>query len=245
MPIITDGIMSTNRAVAANLRVMVAMFCCLLAVSVVGCLPGGLNSPPEIKVIEYPQDIDVDTDVKLVCHASDADGDVLAYQWQCDYGKIIGGGAEVTWHSPDETGMYIIRVTIKDWRGAAISRDISMQVIDSSYLEPATNLVINLQDWDGEDELILKTVWVRPAAEIAINVINVEGIRDAHVTYTWSTNGGRIVGPGLKEQKADRVGWYSPGVPGTYNVILVINRQSGEPLKYVVEFGVKNPHCCE
>jgi len=151
----------------------------------------------------------------------------------------------VTWHSPDETGLYIIRITVKDWRGAAVSRDIGMQVIDSTYLMPATNLVINLQEGINDDEVTLRTVWVYPASEIAINFLGGERTSSEPVTYTWTTNGGRLVGPGLEEKKAAAVGWYSPGVPGTYYVALEVNPFKGKQSKFIIEFGVKNPHCCE
>lgn len=227
------------------LRLFLIVFCCLPALSAFGCLPVGSNSVPDIGSIEYPQDIDVDSDVKLVCHADDTDGDSLSYRWQSDYGKITGMGSEATWHSPDESGLYLIKVIVQDTKGGSVSKDIGISVIDSSYLMPATNLVINLQDSIYQDELTLKTVWVYPASEIAINFLGGERTGSEQVSYTWTTNGGRLVGPGLKEKKAAAVGWYSPGVPGTYYVALEVNPLQGKQSKYMVEFGVKNPHCCE
>lgn len=227
-----------------KLRISI-VFCCLMSLLACGCLPEGSNRVPDIGSIECPQDIDVDSDVKLVCHADDTDSDSLSYQWQSDYGKITGVGSDATWHSPDESGLYLIKVIVRDGRGGSVSQDIVLPVIDSSYLMPATNLVINLQDSIYQDELTLKTVWVYPASEIAINVLRGERTGSEQVSYTWTTNGGRLVGPGLKEKKAAAVGWYSPGVPGTYYVALEVNPFQGKQLKYIIEFGVKNHHCCE
>lgn len=230
---------------SAGLHLLSTGICFLMALFVVSCLPAWFNHAPEITVVEYPGETDINTDIKLTCQATDIDGDMLRYQWQCDYGKISGEGAAITWTSPEEPGVYTTIVIVKDGRSAEATRRITLRVLRGSQALPATNLVINLQDTHTKDAITLKPVIVRPAAEIAINYITGKTETFDSMNYTWTTNGGKFVGPGLKENRASAVAWYSPGVPGDYLVNLSVADSSGTLANYVLEFTVKNPSCCE
>jgi hypothetical protein len=55
--------------------------------------------------------------ILLHCLASDANGDVLTYNWSTDAGVISGSGKDVDWTAPDTEGIYTISVEVDDGKG--------------------------------------------------------------------------------------------------------------------------------
>jgi hypothetical protein len=62
--------------------------------------------------------------------------------------------------------------------------------------------------------------------------------------YTWYCNGGRIMGPSVKDGKASKIGWAPPGVPGKYTVMVTIYDALGNTHVACTYINVIYPNCC-
>ncbi len=88
-----------------------------------------VNNPPVIASL-VPSAISVapGESCTVSCDASDADDDILTYEWSFTNGEISGEGSTVTWTAPETEGIYTIGVTVSDGRGgtAGASCDITV-----------------------------------------------------------------------------------------------------------------------
>lgn len=88
-----------------------------------------INQPPIItSLTAEPQAVKKATTSTIECTAQDPDGDELSYTWSANGGSISGEGATVTWVAPNNTGSYIITITVTDGRGGQAIQDIDMEV---------------------------------------------------------------------------------------------------------------------
>ena len=72
--------------------------------------------------------------VEVAAYARDPDGDALTYDYQPDGGYIMGSGARVTWHPPENVGPHGMTVRVRDGRGAQASGRAGILVIAPTLL---------------------------------------------------------------------------------------------------------------
>jgi outer membrane protein OmpA-like peptidoglycan-associated protein len=138
--------------------------------------------------------------VMVNVNASDPDGDALAYSWTASGGSIQGSGAQVTWMIGGlAPGNYRATVNISDNRGGTISCTADLRV-DPRPNRPPTAML-------SADRT---TVLVGERVGFTANCMDPDG---DPLTYTWTTNGGQIVGTGAAVQ-LDTTGL----APGSYTV---------------------------
>jgi len=90
----------------------------------------GNNNPPEINsFISERLVIRVGQTSELWVEATDPDGDALTYEWFVLLGDIIGDGSNVLYSAAYCcAGINKITVTVKDSRGASVSKNIDINV---------------------------------------------------------------------------------------------------------------------
>jgi formylglycine-generating enzyme required for sulfatase activity len=76
----------------------------------------------------------------ITCTASDADGDVLIYDWQSTGGVISGSGSRITWTAPVTVGTYTITCDVSDGEGS-VSEDIGIIVFET----PVPGAMVSVQ----------------------------------------------------------------------------------------------------
>jgi hypothetical protein len=92
-----------------------------------------INHPPAInKMTVKPRKINIGASSAITCSASDADNDTLNYNWSALSGKIIGGGANITWTAPNSIGNFYVVCTVSDGKGGSVSDSINLEVRDFS-----------------------------------------------------------------------------------------------------------------
>lgn len=130
--------------------------------------------------------------LQVMCAASDADGDLLSYEWTSTGGNISGTGAIANWTAPQEVGVYNVTVVVKDTLGWGDTTSISLSVATGN---PPTidKLIVT-----AKEPKYLKTtssgytVGRTKQYDIACNVSDAS----AGVSYTWSCESGAIAGGG-------------------------------------------------
>ncbi len=89
----------------------------LILVALTGCG----NHPPTISgVTASPSSVQPNELTTITCTATDADGDMLAYEWQSvDEGGVTYTDPSFSWTAPASTGAYRFYVTVSDGKGGA------------------------------------------------------------------------------------------------------------------------------
>ncbi|MFC2008803.1 PKD domain-containing protein [Chloroflexota bacterium] len=64
----------------------------------------------------------------LTCMASDLDGGALTYEWLSAEGSIESQESTATWESPEEGGLYQVKVVVTDDTGNQTSKSITLRV---------------------------------------------------------------------------------------------------------------------
>lgn len=80
-----------------------------------------VKDTPALTLVKY-ENADVS------CEATDSDKDELAYTWKATGGKIKGGGPNIQWLAPMDTGVYTITCEVSDGKGGTASFTISVTV---------------------------------------------------------------------------------------------------------------------
>lgn len=83
------------------------------------------NSAPQINslIAEYDS-IQTNNSVTLTCDATDADGDLLTYNWSVNIGTISGSGNSVSWIATDSLDTFEITCTVSDGYGGQTSQSL-------------------------------------------------------------------------------------------------------------------------
>jgi len=88
-----------------------------------------VNNPPTItSLIADPSWTTPSGTLQMTCTASDADHDVLTYEWTADGGDISGNGVAVNWTAPGATGTYNVTVVVRDSYGSEATGKLSLSV---------------------------------------------------------------------------------------------------------------------
>ena len=97
-----------------------------------GPVPAGgdrANHPPDVGIDAAPRRVAPGEPVTLTVSATDADGDPVTYAWEAPAGVISCTACRITtWTAPDDAGSYTVSVTVRDGRGGATTRSVSILV---------------------------------------------------------------------------------------------------------------------
>ena len=143
---------------------------------------------------------------RIVCHATDPDGDddELSYNWSASGGGITGEGATVNWTAPDSLGYYNVTVTVTDVRGG----------------EDADQITITVSNPPTLTSLIADAAWATPSGSVQVTCVASDPDGD-ELSYEWSASGGSITGTGAT------VNWTAPEEHGIYHVTVVVTDGHG------------------
>ncbi len=170
-----------------------------------------VNHPPTVSCTEDKSMVYLDSgDVVTVnCTASDPDNDPLTWTWSSTCGKVDGTGPTVRWLSAGvPLGSCTITAKVDDGRGGSANSSVSVRV-DPKPNHPPTIAC-------SADR---SSVFVGERVHITTNASDPDG---DPLTYTWRTNGGRIVGTGAAVD-LDTTG----AAPGNYTVTVRVDDGRG------------------
>ena len=154
---------------------------------------------------------------QIVCHATDADGDELSYNWSASGGEINGEGATVNWTAPDSLGSHNVTVTVTDGRGGEDTDQMTITVRTSN---PPT-----------VTSLIADASWTTPLGSLQVTC-TASDPDDDELSYEWTTTGGNISGTGAV------VNWTAPEEVGIYSVTVVVIDGQGSSATKTLPIGV-------
>lgn len=197
------------------------------------------NRAPVIENVLYPKDIFANMEVQVQCVAADADSDNLTYQWISEAGKIMGEGNVVQWFPPEKLGTYPISVVVTDGNGGEARQTFNIRVVTNADGTSTPTIDVKMKLGDEQTVIVDKQrarIWT--TTDIVCQVENNGG---KPLTYTWSTSGGKMVGPGLEDGKAGKIGWVAPGVKGDFIIEVTVSDSEGKKAKGQVNMEV---FCC-
>lgn len=167
------------------------------------------NQPPIIESITAEKEIPILAETQVVAKASDADGDILTYQWSADGGTIEGGGNTITWTAPATTDNYTIKVTVSDGRDT-VTQSTTIATIDKPNQPPViSGLII-----DGSPPATENRVKPWTITTIHCKAQDPDG---DNLNYLWRATCGKIEGEG------GTVTWIAPGANGSCTITVMVN----------------------
>lgn len=196
-------------AILVKLNKWTTSFAILATASIVvsSCALG--NHPPVITNLEAEQDVVPSSgSCRIVCVASDKDGDELTYEWSTSNGNIDGDGPIVVWIAPESVGIYDITVEVTDGNGGK-AKD-SVTIITVAVNSPPAIV-----------SLIADADWVSPSSSSRIEC-NAEDPDGDSLRYEWSTSGGDISSTGPV------VTWTAPEAAGIYEIAVAVSDGQGK-----------------
>jgi len=175
----------------------------------------------------------------LSCAVSDPEGNPLTFTWTAEKGIIKGEGQKVSWVPPNEIGEYEITVKVTNGKGGEASFSKRFSVVNPAPPEPDKTIYLKLSIPSANPVIAQGRIRSFFTAEIQCDV---EGRDPAELTYTWAAGGGKLVGIGLNEGRASRVGWIAPqGGEEKYKVYVLVADKAGNQAVGEVDFEVL---CC-
>jgi hypothetical protein len=191
----------------------------------------------------YAAAVPASFDTALISRAADPGNNKLVFQWSTENGTLRGEGESVTWNAPPVYGTYRINVKVVNVAGLETFRESSIDVVPfySTQVDPDPEINLRLPVFGSSVVGGQSLVGPLTNAEIYCDApfSNINSYK-----YSWSCNGGKIQGTGLKDGTASKIGWYAPGVPGNYTVMVKATDRWGYITVGCVYFQVKNPACC-
>ncbi len=170
-----------------------------------------VNHPPTITCTTDKNQVYLDSGdmVTVSCNASDPDNDPLTYTWSSTCGKVDGNGPTVRWLSAGvPVGSCTITAKVDDGRGGSASSSVNESVVPKPNHPPTITCSVDRT-----------SVFVGERVHITTNASDPDG---DPLTYTWSNNGGQIVGSGAA------VDLDTSGVaPGNYTVTVRVDDGRG------------------
>jgi hypothetical protein len=193
-----------NKITRLIITVIVAAAVLLLALS---CTTP-TNRQPIISSLEAEMEWTIPSgSLKVICTASDPDGDELSYSWSASGGETNGKGATATWQAPHSEGSYDVTVTVTDGRGGEAMSHVTITV-RADRLPIITSLITDAN----------RTI---PSGSLQVMCTASDPDGD-ELNYEWTATGGDISGTGFE------VTWTAPEEVGTYDVTVVVKDGHGQ-----------------
>ena len=196
-----------------------------------------------IKDVIYAREVPASFETLLICKVDETAGSSLRFKWSSDNGTIKGDGRNMIWIAPSVPGTYSIRINVTDGNGWEDENTVNMQVVPfgSSLTDVSPEIAFEVPVWGNGSTSEAQLMPPMMTAEIEYKA-PLELIKK--YKYTWSCNGGKMQGTGIKEGNASKIGWVSPGGSGQYTVAATISDSWGNVFIGCVYFNVINPGCC-
>lgn len=160
------------------------------------------HQPVITSLVAEPVGVHPLEDSRIVCNATDPDGDELEYAWSATGGGLIGEGATVTWIAPDSAGFYYVTVNVTDGRGGEVTAHVLVAAISNSSPIIAS--------------LIADSAWTTPLDSLGL-MCTASDDDDDTLSYEWMATGGNVSGTGAV------VTWNAPQEIGIYDVTVVVS----------------------
>ncbi len=171
------------------------------------------NEPPTVSSLVADADWTTPSGtIKVICAASDPDGDELGYEWSASGGSITGTGVAANWIAPGEVGMYNITVVVADGRGGEDTGSIIL--IASNGPSPVVEDLIITPEGHQYLKEIATGYMVLRAYPYAIECI--ASGADGELVYEWACTDGQISGEG------STIIWTAPDTAGDVTVTVVV-----------------------
>jgi len=172
------------------------------------------NNPPTIASLTASAEWTTPSgSVQVTCTASDLDGDELSYEWSASGGDVSGTGAAVVWAAPEETGVYVLTVVVKDGYGSSTMDSLSISVATGqppdieTLLVTAEHCYLQTQSWG-----------YRVGKEQEYHIECVVSDPTGGLSYEWSCTGGEI---SEISQDGSAITWIAPD-ESTYITVAVV-----------------------
>jgi len=166
------------------------------------------NEPPAIISLgAQPNSVIPSGTCRIVCHATDSDGDddELSYDWSASGGSISGTGATVNWTAPDSGGSYKVKVTVTDPHGGEAMSQVTITVGAPPTIT----------------SLVAATDWITPSGSVQVTCNATDPDGD-ELTYEWTATTGNISGTG------SAANWTAPQEVGIYDITVVVKDSHGD-----------------
>ncbi len=164
------------------------------------------NHQPAIASLTAPERVVPSGSCRIVCNATDRDGDDLSYNWSASAGELNGEGASATWIAPNSVGSYNITVAVTDGRGETVTRQLIIEV--------RANRAPSITD------LAADASWTLPSGSIQLTCTASDPDGD-ELTYEWTADAGSILDTG------SAVNWTAPEEIGAYYITVVARDSHG------------------
>ena len=196
-----------------------------------------IAEPPIIKGIGGSVEWAPSSKGTLTCIAIDPEGTKMTYSWLSDNGTLEGMGKQVTWTAPGVPGNYTVTVTVTNEAGAHATQSRAISVVLNPLRNQVQDDTIYLKFTlpSSGPVTVSKKVLIQTISEIQCTFPNSD---PNQVTIVWSAPVGKLLGNGIADGKASRVGWSSPGVPGQYTVSVQVTDNLGRTATGQVNFDV-------
>jgi len=199
---------------------------------------------PVIRDLLYPAEMPASFDTTLICRTADPGDNKLQLVWSSENGMIRGDGESIVWTAPDVYQIYKIDVKAINISEQEVISHAAIDVVPfyPTQIDPDPEINLALPLFGSSAVYEQSLVGPLTAAEIACDVpfSNIKNYK-----YEWSCNGGKMIGSGIEDGTASKIGWVSPGVPGNYTVVLKAIDNWGDITVGCIYFKVKNPACCD
>jgi len=186
------------------------------------------NQPPVIDSLSAEKEVPTSSESQITCKATDADGDILSYQWSADGGTVNGEGNSIIWVAPDIPGDYTIKVVVTDGKGGEATKSITITATARPNHPPV--IVKLTRDGNPPDDENRAREWTTMTLQCIA-----EDLDGDKLSYLWRATGGKITGEG------NTVGWTAPGVTGEYIVTVIVTDGRGGQVEESITFKVL---CC-
>jgi tRNA A-37 threonylcarbamoyl transferase component Bud32 len=148
--------------------------------------------------------------VQIECVATDPQNQAITFQWTSDGGSFVNpSGNVVEWVAPAQTGTYNITATVANPKNVTAKQSLSISV--SGARGPKIDSVVVRPD----------AVAPGKTAEVTCTASLPDGGTLDSSSYSWSADGGQIVGFGSK------VTYAAPAQPGTYHIKVSVSDGKG------------------
>lgn len=170
-----------------------------------------VNHPPTVNCTADKSSVYLDSSdtVAVSCNGSDPDNDPLTYTWSSTCGRVDGTGPQVRWLSAGvPVGSCTITAKVDDGRGGSASSSVNVSVEPKPNHPPTISCSADRT-----------SVFAGEKVHITTNASDPDG---DPLTYTWSANGGQVVGSGAAAD-FDTTGL----APGNYTVTVRVEDGRG------------------
>ncbi|GEM_PF-3102049 len=162
------------------------------------------NPPVIISLTATDYSIEPSTTTNLICNATDADGDVLTYEWTSIGGSIYGANQFAQWTAPAAEGSYIVTCKVSD-------PTVRTSVEKSVTIVVAENVAPVISSLTADPSSVVSG----GSTEITCTATDANG---DDLTYTWTKTGGI-----LSSTTGSSVTWTAPNNVSTHTITCTVS----------------------